>query len=232
MALRLPIPASAGAGRPRSSRSGRNWNSGSRPDRSRRCGDARARPVRLEPVRHSPEGATEIEVVGQQWQWSFRLPGERGELGTSDPQFVSADNPLGLNPNDPESKDNIVIDRRRHPSAVGKPVQFLLRSIDVVHDFWVPEFRAKMDLMPGLVTRFWLTPTRTGTFEILCAGFCGIGHPQMRGNRRGGRRGRLPGLAQASRKPSPNWRQPRIRRQTERNRPQRIPAGIAQTRRS
>jgi cytochrome c oxidase subunit II len=52
----------------------------------------------------------------------------------------------------------------------------------VVHDFYVPEFRAKMDLMPGMVTRFWFTPTKTGTFEILCAGFCGVGHPQMRGN--------------------------------------------------
>ncbi len=39
-----------------------------------------------------------------------------------------------------------------------------------------------MDLMPGLVTYFWFTPTRTGTFEIICAGFCGIGHAQMRGN--------------------------------------------------
>ena len=39
-----------------------------------------------------------------------------------------------------------------------------------------------MDLMPGMVTRFWFTPTRTGTFEILCAGFCGVGHPQMRGS--------------------------------------------------
>ena len=64
---------------------------------------------------------------------------------------------------------------------VGVPVKGLLRSIDVVHNFYVPEFRAKMDLMPGLVSYFWFTPTRTGRFEILCAGFCGIGHPQMRG---------------------------------------------------
>ncbi len=38
-----------------------------------------------------------------------------------------------------------------------------------------------MDLRPGLVTYFWFTPTRTGSFEIFCAGFCGVGHPQMRG---------------------------------------------------
>ncbi|MBV8914651.1 MAG: cytochrome c oxidase subunit II [Acetobacteraceae bacterium] len=128
-----------------------------------------------------PDNTTEFEIVGQQWQWSFRLPGEHG-LGKSDPQFVSADNPLGLNPNDPATKDNIVVIGDDLHLPVGKPAKMLLRSIDVIHDFWVPEFRAKMDLMPGLESRFWFTPTRTGTFEILCAGFCGIGHPQMRGN--------------------------------------------------
>ena len=56
-----------------------------------------------------------------------------------------------------------------------------MRSIDVLHDFYVPEFRAKMDMVPGMVTYVWLTPTRTGTFEILCAELCGVGHAQMRG---------------------------------------------------
>jgi cytochrome c oxidase subunit II len=50
----------------------------------------------------------------------------------------------------------------------------------VLHDFYVPEFRAKMDLVPGIVTYFWFTPTKIGEFEILCSAFCGIGHPQMR----------------------------------------------------
>jgi cytochrome c oxidase subunit 2 len=128
-----------------------------------------------------PKDATQIEVVGQQWQWSFRLPGKDGRLGTSDVRFVSPDNPLGLNPKDPYDQDNIVIVGDDLHLPVGKPVKVLLRSVDVVHDFYVPEFRAKMDLMPGLVTRFWFTPIRTGTFEILCGGFCGVGHPQMRG---------------------------------------------------
>jgi cytochrome c oxidase subunit II len=130
----------------------------------------------------APKGASEIEVVGQQWQWSFRLPGADGRLGTSDIQYVSTDNPLGVNPNDPGGKSNVIIVGDDLHLPVGQPVRVLLRSIDVVHDFYVPEFRAKMDLMPGLVTHFWFTPTRTGTFQILCAGFCGIGHPQMRGN--------------------------------------------------
>jgi cytochrome c oxidase subunit 2 len=129
-----------------------------------------------------PPGTTVVEVVGQQWQWSFRLPGKQGRLGLSDTRFVTSDNVLGLNPNDPNNKDNVLVVGGDLHLPVGKPVKILLRSIDVIHDFYVPEFRAKMDLMPGLVTYFWFTPTRTGSFEILCAGFCGVGHPLMRGN--------------------------------------------------
>ncbi len=129
-----------------------------------------------------PNGASEFEVVGQQWQWSFRLPGPGGRLGKSDAEFISDKNPLGLNPGDPDGRDNIIVVADDMHLPVGRPVKVLLRSIDVVHNFYVPEFRAKMDLMPGLVTYFWFTPTRAGTFEILCAGFCGVGHPQMRGN--------------------------------------------------
>jgi cytochrome c oxidase subunit 2 len=64
---------------------------------------------------------------------------------------------------------------------INKPVKFLLRSLDVLHNFYVPQFRGKMDMVPGLVTFYWLTPTRTGDFEVLCAEFCGTGHYAMRG---------------------------------------------------
>jgi len=128
-----------------------------------------------------PKGASELEVVGQQWRWSFRLPGEDGLLGKADTQKVSPENPLGLNPYDTNGQDDIVIDGDDLHLLLGRPVKVLLRSIDVLHDFYVPEFRAKMDLVPGMVTYFWLTPTRTGTFDILCAELCGVGHPQMRG---------------------------------------------------
>jgi cytochrome c oxidase subunit 2 len=129
-----------------------------------------------------PPGTTSVEVVGQQWQWSYRLPGKGGRLGLADTRFVDSGNPLGLNPADPHALDNVVVIGGDLHLPVDRPVKILLRSIDVVHDFYVPEFRAKMDLMPGIVTYFWFTPTRTGTFEILCAGFCGVGHPFMRGN--------------------------------------------------
>ncbi|MBB4039692.1 cytochrome c oxidase subunit 2 [Microvirga flocculans] len=128
-----------------------------------------------------PEEATDIEIVGQQWQWSFRLPGADGRLGASDMRLISADNPLGLNKEDPKSRDDILIEGGELHLPIGKPVKALLRSVDVIHDFYVPELRAKMDLVPGQVSYVWFTPTRTGSFEILCAELCGVGHPQMRG---------------------------------------------------
>ena len=127
-----------------------------------------------------PEGASEVEVIGRQWQWSFRLPGEDGRLGTSDTQYVSIDNPLGLNPNDRDAHDDVVIEADDLHLLVDKPVKLLQRSIDVLHSFYVPEFRAKMDLVPGMVTYVWFTPTRTGTFEMLCTELCGAAHYNMR----------------------------------------------------
>ncbi len=128
-----------------------------------------------------PEEATEIEVMAQQWQWSFRYPGDDGVLGTSDPRNINADNPFGLNPDDPNGLDDVLIESDDLHLPLDKPVKVLLRSIDVLHDFYVPQFRAKMDMVPGMVTYFWLTPIRVGTFDILCFELCGTGHYVMRG---------------------------------------------------
>ena len=128
-----------------------------------------------------PDDATDVEVIAQQWQWNYRLPGVDGKLGTSDSRLVTPENPLGINPKDPNGQDDVVVEAADLHLPMGKPVKVLLRSIDVLHDFYVPEFRAKMDMIPGSVTYFWFTPTRTGTFEVLCAELCGVGHGFMRG---------------------------------------------------
>ncbi len=128
-----------------------------------------------------PKDAANVEVVGQQWSWNYRLPGKDGVLGKSDTRNVSSDNPLGIDSNDPHGQDDIVIEADALHLPVGKPVKMLLRSIDVLHDFYVPQFRAKMDIVPGMVTYFWFVPTRTGTYEVLCAELCGVGHHTMRG---------------------------------------------------
>jgi cytochrome c oxidase subunit II len=127
-----------------------------------------------------PADATQVEVMGQQWQWSFRLPGKDGRLGTTDVRNVSPDNPMGLNRDDPYGQDDVVIENGDLHLLLGKPVKVLLRSVDVLHDFYVPEFRAKMDLVPGMVTYFWIKPIRTGTFDVLCSQLCGAAHADMR----------------------------------------------------
>jgi cytochrome c oxidase subunit 2 len=128
-----------------------------------------------------PKDASVFEVVGKQWYWAFRFPGADGVLGTVDARYISDENPFGINPDDPKGQDDILITSPELHLPMGKPVKALLRSTDVLHDFTVPQFRVKMDLVPGLVTYVWFTPTRTGKFDLLCEELCGIAHFTMRG---------------------------------------------------
>lgn len=128
-----------------------------------------------------PRDALELEAVGQQWQWRFRFRGEDGKLGRTDPRFINASNPFGLDPSDPDARNNVLIDSNEVHVPLGKPVKVLSRSLDVLHDFYVPQFRARMNMVPGMVTSFWFVPTKAGRYEILCNQLCGVGHYNMRG---------------------------------------------------
>lgn len=129
----------------------------------------------------SPHDALVLEVLGQQWQWHYRFPGADGMLGATDARFVKGDNPFGLDPADPAGQDDILDAAAEVHLPLGKPVLVLLRAQDVLHDFYVPPFRARMNMVPGQVSRFWFTPTVAGRYEALCAQLCGVGHPNMRG---------------------------------------------------
>jgi len=128
-----------------------------------------------------PQDAAVFEVVGQQWHWSYRFPGKDGKLGTVDARHVSDQNPFGMNPGDPDGQDDVLISSPEVHLPLGKPTKVLLRAKDVLHNFAVPQFRAKMDLVPGLVSYIWFTPTRVGKFDLLCNELCGVGHFVMRG---------------------------------------------------
>jgi cytochrome c oxidase subunit 2 len=128
-----------------------------------------------------PDNSSSVEVVGRQWQWQFRFPGKDGILGKIDPKLVTADNPFGMIEADAAGQDDVLINSSIVHLPIGEPVTALLRSQDVLHDFAVPQFRVKMDLVPGLVSYVWFEPTRTGTFEILCEELCGVAHFTMRG---------------------------------------------------
>src|SRR3989475_1304707 len=103
-------------------------------------------------------------------------------MGTVNARYLSDKNPFGMNPDDPNGQDDVLVSSPELHLPVGRPVKALLRSIDVLHNFAVPQFRAKMDLVPGLVTYIWFTPTRTGKFDLLCNELCGTGHFVMRGS--------------------------------------------------
>jgi len=128
-----------------------------------------------------PQNAFNVEVVAYQWGWNYRLSGEDGILGKTDAKLVSYENPYGLNLNDPNGKDDIIVQDADLHLQIDQPVKINLRSLDVIHNFYVPQFRAKMDTLPGIVSYYWFTPTKTGKYEILCAEFCGTGHYGMRG---------------------------------------------------
>lgn len=128
-----------------------------------------------------PDDALQIEAVGQQWHWSFRLPGADGEFGNVDTRLISADNPFGMDPDDPLGRDDVLIQDAELHIPVDRPVKMNLRSKDVLHNFTVAQFRVKMDMIPGMESYMWFTPTKTGRFEVLCEELCGIAHHTMRG---------------------------------------------------
>ncbi len=128
-----------------------------------------------------PDDAHEVEVVGQQWQWSYRYPGADGLLGAADASNITAENPFGMDPDDPYGQDDILVSSQEMHLPLDRPVKVLLRSKDVLHDYAVAEFRVKMDMVPGSVSYMWLTPTLAGTYDILCEELCGLGHHVMRG---------------------------------------------------
>ena len=128
-----------------------------------------------------PDNALRFEALGKQWHWSYRLPGDDGEFGNTEVRHMTVDNPFGMDPEDPAGQDDILIADPVMHLPLDQPAHALLRSTDVLHNFAVPQFRIKMDLVPGMVTYQWFTPVRTGTYEILCEELCGIGHFAMRG---------------------------------------------------
>lgn len=128
-----------------------------------------------------PEPDLSLEVVGQQWHWSFRYPGADGKLGATQPDLISVQNPFGLRADDSAAQDDIIVQGPLIKLPVDSVVDLQMRSRDVLHSFYVPEFRLKMDLVPGRLSSLWFTPTQLGQFPILCTEYCGLAHGRMRG---------------------------------------------------
>lgn len=123
----------------------------------------------------------EIRVIAEQFAWNVHYAGPDGIFGkTGIAHFNKQSNPVGLDPSDPNGKDDVTTINQLH-LPVGKPAIIHLTSRDVMHSFSLPVMRVKQDVIPGLSIPTWFTPTKTGQFEIACAQLCGLGHYRMKG---------------------------------------------------
>jgi len=108
--------------------------------------------VVLNDIEEAQAGEMRVNVTGQQFAWTFEYPQAGGKPIRSTQLYLPKD----------------------------KPVRFFVKAIDVLHDFWVPAFRVKIDAVPGLTTKYRVTPNRMGTYPVVCAELCGLGHSVMR----------------------------------------------------
>lgn len=107
--------------------------------------------VNLAETRRVDPAAMIVKVTGLQWSWTFEYPSVNGLAVVSDELHV----------------------------PVGKQVLLRMTSNDVIHSFWVPEFRVKQDLVPGRITELRITPIKEGNYKVRCAELCGTSHAYM-----------------------------------------------------
>lgn len=124
--------------------------------------------------------ATVVQVVAQQYAWNFRYPGPDGVFGKQDMRFVNSTNIFGVDPTDPNGKDDIETLNDLHV-PINKPVILYVSSKDVIHSLKIISMRVCQDAIPGLRIPVWFTPTKLGRYQINCAQLCGPGHSSMTG---------------------------------------------------
>jgi cytochrome c oxidase subunit 2 len=112
--------------------------------------------VVLNDIEEAQANEMRINVTGQQFTWTFEYPQAEGKPVKSTQLYLPKD----------------------------RPVRFYVKALDVIHDFWVPAFRMKVDAVPGIETKYRVTPNRLGTFPVVCAELCGLGHAVMRATTR------------------------------------------------
>lgn len=108
----------------------------------------------------APTNAEQIDVMGQKWSWSITYdngaaPPEKMLIGRMDSPIIYV--------------------------PVGRPVQFRMTSKDVLHSFWIPDFRFKLDVLPNRYSSFWIEAEEPGDHLLFCAEYCGDSHSEMAG---------------------------------------------------
>jgi cytochrome c oxidase subunit 2 len=126
-----------------------------------------------------PANTMEVSVTAYQFGFSFEYPGASGNLGRSDIKLLSANNLFGNDPSDPVTKEDFQSSVLELP--VNKPVQIRLNSRDVIHGFYIPQFRIYQDAVPGrTIDWVWFIPTKVGSYDLACSQLCGSGHYNMK----------------------------------------------------
>ncbi len=121
----------------------------------------------------------EVRCIAYQFGWYFHYTGTDGLFGRQNMRFLSNANPLGIDPNDENGKDDFVTTNDLH-LVNHKPTVVRVSSRDVIHGLALHQMRIQQDAMPGMEIPQWFRPIKTGTWEIICAQLCGQGHYQMR----------------------------------------------------
>jgi len=124
--------------------------------------------------------ATVIQVVAQQFAWNVRYPGKDGIFGRQDMRLVKSDNVFGVDPADPNGKDDVQTLNEIHV-PIDKPVMIYISSKDVIHSFKLIAMRVTQDAIPGMRIPLWFQPTQMGKYQINCAQLCGNSHFAMNG---------------------------------------------------
>jgi cytochrome c oxidase subunit II len=113
----------------------------------------------------APADAVEIYVTGRQWMWKVQHPdGQREAVG-----YFAQEDP------------SVATEGSEMHVPVGQPVKIILTSEDVIHSFFIPDFRVKQDALPGRYTSLWFQATKPGRYRLFCAEYCGANHSRMAG---------------------------------------------------
>lgn len=144
----------------------------------------------MEPLT-ADDDPVEIELYARQFDWTARYPGEDGKFGEANVRLIEGVNFLGIDSTDENAWDDKYVKAEFH-LPVNKPVQFYFRAQDVIHSAYMPHFRAQMNCVPGMITRFNYVPTKTTKemqeitgnpdfqYYLLCNKICGAAHYNMK----------------------------------------------------
>lgn len=126
-----------------------------------------------------PEDALKVNISSYQFGWDMRYAGADGKLGRIEVDEIGLDNKFGLDREDPGAADDFSSMELVLPA--NRPVHVYLNSRDVIHSFYVPQFRIYQDAVPGrTITWVWFEVLRPGDFELACSQLCGTGHYNMK----------------------------------------------------